>query len=530
MSADIEKPVRMSEPPRQVKKPVAVIDVGATSIRMAIAEIDDVGGVRILETLSQAVNLGRDTFTHGAIERATIEECVRVLRSYSRALKEYGITRHDQIRVVATSAVREATNRLAFVDRVYIATDMQIEPLDEAEVNRITYVGMQKYLRGEPALASATTIIVEVGGGSTELLMVKGGDVVYSHTYRLGSLRLRKQLESYRTPALKVRNIMESQIARTVEQIVEALPADTLAIEMVAMGGDVRFAAAELLPDWSPQSLARLSVAGLEKFTDSMLHLSDDDIVQQYHLSFPAAETVGAALLSYVKIARALKLKNLLVSNVTLRDGLLLEMAGQASLSEEFSAQIVRSALDLGAKFGFDEAHAKHVAHLCRTLFRLLKDEHELEPRYETVLAIAALLYTIGMFVSNRSYHKHSMYLIKNSELFGLSKQDVLLVSLVARYHRRASPQPEHEGYNTLSREHRIAVAKMAALLRLAIALDDSRSQRIHELVCEVEEGRLIISVPRVDDLSLEQLAMRQNSGLFEEVFGMKVLLRKVKA
>jgi exopolyphosphatase/guanosine-5'-triphosphate,3'-diphosphate pyrophosphatase len=205
-------------------------------------------------------------------------------------------------------------------------------------------------------------------------------------------------------------------------------------------------------------------------------------------------------------------------------------MAGRAALTEEFNAQIVRSALDLGAKFGVDEAHAKHVAQLCRMLFRMLKDEHELDPRYETILAIAALLHEIGIFVSNRSYHKHSMYLIKNSELFGLSKQDVLLVSLVARYHRRASPQPEHEGYDTLSREHRIAVAKMAALLRLAIALDDSRSQRIHELHCEMEEHRLVISIPRVDDLSLEQLAMRQNSGMFEEVFGMKVLLRKVKS
>lgn len=529
MTTEIEKPVRPAEPVRQIK-PVAVIDVGATSIRMAIAEIGDAGHVRILETLSQAVNLGRDTFTKGAIDRTTIEECVRTLRSYGRLLKEYGITRSDQIRVVATSAVREASNRLAFADRVYIATEMQIEPLDESEVNRITYLGMQQYLRAEPALANATTIIVEVGGGSTELLMVRGGDVVYSHTYRLGSLRLRKQLESFRTPALKIRNIMESQIARTVEQMVEAIPPDTQAIELVAMGGDVRFAAAELLPDWVPQSLARLSVAGLERFTDKMLSLSDDEIVQTYHLSFPEAETVGAALLSYCRIARALKLKNVLVTHVTLRDGLLHEMAGQAALTEEFSAQIVRSALDLAAKFGVDEAHAKHVAQLCRMLFRMLKDEHELDSRYETVLAIAAILHEIGMFVSNRSYHKHSMYLIKNSELFGLSKQDVLLVSLVARYHRRASPQPEHEGYNTLNREHRIAVAKMAALLRLAIALDDSRSQRIHELLCEVEEGRLVISIPRVDDLSLEQVAMRQNSGLFEEVFGMKVLLRRVKA
>ncbi len=529
MSAELDKPIRGTEPIRPVK-PVAVIDVGATSIRMAIAELGEGGSVRILETLSQAVNLGRDTFTKSTIERSTIEECVRVLRSYARLLKEYGITRADQIRAVGTSAVREANNRLAFVDRVYIATDIQIEAIDEAEVNRITYQGIQPQLETEPSVASATTLVVEVGGGSTELLMIRSGDVVYSHTYRLGSLRLRKQLESFRTPAIKIRNIMENQIARTVEQIVETLPADEPSLEMIALGGDVRFAAAELLPDWNPQSFARIQVADLEALTDELLVMSDDDIVQKYHLSFPAAETVGAALLGYLKIAKAMKLTSVLVTNVTLRDGLLREMAGQNALTEEFSTQITRSAIDLGNKFGFDEAHARHVAHLCRMLFRMLRDEHELDPRYETVLAIAALLHEIGMFVSTRSYHKHSMYLIKNSELFGLSKQDVLLVSLVARYHRRASPQPDHEGYDTLNREHRIAVAKMAAILRLAIALDDSRSQRLDELLCEIEEGRLIISIPRVDDLSLEQLAIRQNSGLFEEVFGMKVLLRKVRA
>ncbi|HTN75937.1 MAG TPA: exopolyphosphatase, partial [Pirellulaceae bacterium] len=237
MTAHAE-PATRPDAPRAVK-PVAVIDVGATSIRMAIAEIGEGGAVRILETLSQAVNLGRDTFTKSTIERSTIEECVRVLRSYSRLLKEYQITRPDQIRVVATSAVREANNRLAFVDRVYIATDMQIEPLDEAEVNRITYLGMQPHIKNQPAIAAGTTVIVEVGGGSTELLTIRGGDVLYSHTYRLGSLRLRKQLESFRTPALKIRNLMESQIARTVEQIVEAVPLEVAPIELVALGGDV---------------------------------------------------------------------------------------------------------------------------------------------------------------------------------------------------------------------------------------------------------------------------------------------------
>jgi exopolyphosphatase/guanosine-5'-triphosphate,3'-diphosphate pyrophosphatase len=519
-----EKPA--GEAPRTVK-PAAVIDIGTSSVRMAIAEIASSGEVRTLESLTQAVSLGKDTFTRGAIAKSTIEDCVRVLKSYRRILREYQIESSDQIRVVATSAVREASNMLAFVDRVYIATGLQVEPIDEAEVNRITFLGIQPFLLSDPTLSQSRCVVIEIGGGSTELLLVKDGDVVYSHAYRLGSLRLRETLEAYRAPTLKVRTIMESHIHRTVEEVADHVKGGSL--EMIAMGGDVRVAARQLHPEWDGQSLVRLKVKDVEDLTNKILSQSEERLARKYRLSFPEAETLGPALLAYVLLAKDLEVKEILVTNVNLRDGLLKEMAGGAAWSREFSKQIIRSAMDLGHKFSFDEAHASHVANLCSTLFTQLKEEHHLAPRHEVILYVAALLHEIGLYVSNRSYHKHSMYLIRHSELFGLGKRDVLLASLVARYHRRASPQPTHEGYNTLDRDGRVSVAKMAAILRVAIALDESRSQRIHELACVREGGRLVISIPRVEDLSLEQLALKQNGALFEETFGMPVLLRMVR-
>jgi exopolyphosphatase / guanosine-5'-triphosphate,3'-diphosphate pyrophosphatase len=296
------------------------------------------------------------------------------------------------------------------------------------------------------------------------------------------------------------------------------------------MGGDVRFAVRQLQPEWDGRSLARLPMKGLEDFTNKVLGQSEDRIVRKYRLSYPEAETLGPALLAYVLLAKELELSSVLVSNANLRDGLLTEMAASDAWSKEFSKQIVRSAMDLGRKFNFDEAHAVHVAQLCSTLFNRLKEEHQLSPRYEVILQIAALLHEIGLFVSNRSYHKHSLYLIRNSELFGLGKKDLLLAALVARYHRRASPQPTHEGYATLDRDERVAVAKMAAILRVADALDESRSQRIHEIQAVREGDRLVISVPMVEDLSLENLALKQNGALFEETFGTPVLLRMAQA
>jgi exopolyphosphatase / guanosine-5'-triphosphate,3'-diphosphate pyrophosphatase len=518
----LEAPIVPSAPPA---RQVAVIDIGTSSVRMAVAEISAAGQVRQLETLSQAVNLGKDTFIRGAISKNTIEECVRVLKSYRRILKEYQIENPAQVRVVATSAVREATNRLAFVDRIYIATGFAVEPLDESEVIRITFLGVRPFLVSDARLANSRALVTEIGGGSTELLLVKGADVVYSHTYRLGSLRLRETLEALRAPTLKVRNIMETHIHRTVAEIAEHVSREG-PIEMITMGGDVRFAVRQLQPEWDGRSLARLSMKGLEDLTNKILGQSEDRIVRKFKLSYPEAETLGPALLAYVLLAKELQLSSVLVSNVNLRDGLLTEMAESDAATKEFSKQIIRSAMDLGRKFGIDEAHAVHVAQLCSTLFHQLREEHQLPPRYEVILNVAALLHEVGLFVSNRSYHKHSLYLIRNSELFGLGKRDQLLAALVARYHRRASPQPTHEGYATLERDERVAVAKMAAILRVADALDESRSQRIHQLNIEYEGNRLVISIPLVEDLSLETLALKQTGLLFEETFGMPVLLR----
>lgn len=163
----------------------AVIDIGATSIRMAIAEIHPDGEVRTLDTLAQPVDLGREVFENRRLSRKSIEKSAAVLQRYQRVLQEYGISSSD-VRVVATTAVREASNRLAFADRIFIATGLNVEPIDEAEVNRITYMGVMPHLQAHPNLSDGKALVVEVGGGNTEMLLVRGGNVLESLSFRLG--------------------------------------------------------------------------------------------------------------------------------------------------------------------------------------------------------------------------------------------------------------------------------------------------------------------------------------------------------
>ena len=506
---------------------VAVIDMGTTSIRMAVAEISRHRAVKTLETLQQAVNLGRDTFTDGVISKKTIEECVAVLAKYRQKLDELGITDPQQIRVVATSAVREARNRLAFVDRIFVATGIEIHIADEAEVSRITYLGVHPFLKKEPLPGTGKTIVIEVGGGSTEVLVLKGTDVIHSQTHRLGSLRLRKKLEAYHAPMSKAREIMESHIRHTISQMREDVV--DRRVELIALGGDMRFATRELIPTWEVNTAAELETSFLEEFTDHILSMSRDEIARKYHLSFPDAETVGPALLSYVLLAQAFELTHVKVTNTNLRDGLLQELAAKDVWIDELRTQIVRSAIDLGRRYDFDEQHACHVAELSSSLFWQLRSEHQLDPAYELLLHVAALLHEIGGYISNRSLHKHSMYLIRHSELFGLGQRQLLLVALIARYHRRASPQQQHDAYSNLPRPDRVAVAKLAAILRIAIAIDDSRSQWIKQVDCKLVEGRLVLNIHHTEDISIEQIAVRQHASLFEEIYGKRVELRQAR-
>ena len=230
--------------------------------------------------------------------------------------------------------------------------------------------------------------------------------------------------------------------------------------------------------------------------------------------------------MTYLELARLLNVERIHVSTANLREGLLREIADGGVWTADFRQQIVRSALELGRKYEFDEEHAVHVAELAQKLFKELKTEHGFDARYELLLYVAAVLHEIGAYVNISSLHKHSHYLIMNSELFGLSTADVQLVALVARYHRRSAPKPTHPYYNTLDRDGRVAVSKMAAILRIAIALDAARTSRIREIECSRKGNTLIVSVPGIDDLSVEQLALKQNRGMFEDVFGLQVQFR----
>ncbi len=512
------------------RRVVAAIDVGSGAIRMDIAELRHDGEVRVIDSFYRAVSLGSDVFTTGSISPETTAACVQILRDFRQKVEENtNGSALPVIRAVGTSALREAQNRDTFIDRVFIATGIALEAIEESEVHRLTYTALHRLLGDEPFMHRGDVLVAEVGGGGTKLLLIQDGFVTCSETYRLGSLRVREALETDEESDAHTEEALTRQIGRTLDQIRKTVPVKRVP-RLVAVVGDLPAALfGALRPAGSPDSDRQfdyaVDVKDFEK-ARSIASLSQNRLMRDYSLSSQEAAAAGPALMAYLSLAKAFRVKKVTLARIDLRLGLLFDEVSLGAWSPHFTEQVLRSALALGEKYNFDRAHALHVTDLALRIFRELASDFRLEAKHEVLLRTAGILHDIGAFVSSRSHHKHSAYLIASSELFGLTTKETALIAVIARYHRRSPPAPAHPEFSRLDRTQRALVLQLAAILRVADALDRSHSQRIRIAGFIKSADELSLGVEDVGDLSLERVALETKGDLFETVFGLRVTLR----
>jgi len=513
--------------PAEAPRSVAVVDMGASAIRLLVAEALPNQPVRVLEEASRGVLLGKDTFTHGRIQAPTIEATLKAMEGFRRLMDTYGVVRY---RAVATSAVREAGNRETFLDRIRLRTGIDIEVIDGSEENRLTYLAVRDALRGHEALTSADALLVEIGGGSADISFLRRGAPIHSGTYALGAIRMRQNLASWHGARDQGPRLLRRHIHNVVEDIRGEMPLRE-ARHLIALGGDVRFAAAQVLGDEAAASPApvvpRDAFVG---FCDQIAAVDPEELGERYRLTPADAETLVPALLAYRELALETAAEGILVPHASLRAGLLLDITGAdegPGAVEQFRNQVLASATAVGERYRCDMAHAKNVAQLSTRLFDELGAEHGLGSRDRLLLEVAALLHDVGIFVSLRGHHKHSQYILSVSEIFGLSKDDMAIVSNVARYHRRATPQRSHLPYMALDSEARVVVNKLAAILRLTNALDADHLQKVSDLKVVPEHDNWVLEVTGAGDLTMERLASQARSDLLTEVFGRRVAWRE---
>jgi exopolyphosphatase / guanosine-5'-triphosphate,3'-diphosphate pyrophosphatase len=504
---------------------VGAIDVGANGLRMVIAEVFADGRIEVIEQLQRAVRLGQDTFRRGRLGAQSMRAAVQILKDYRQVLDLYKV---GKVRAVATSAVREAANGETFLDRVFMATGLTVEVIDTSEESRLTVSAVRRALGDAAGIGRRQTLIIDVGGGSTLLTVLENGDIATSQSLRLGSIRLQEMFSTAEESPRRSAELLRQHVANTLSTLETAVSLEEID-SFVAVGGDARFAAREVGVATGSMDLVEVDRTAFDKLVERCEQHTAEELSRRHGLPFAEAETLNPALLVYQALWHKTRAAQMIVSHVSMRDGLLLELAREVTGKEDEAllTGVIHSAEAIAEKYHVDLDHARNVAEVAVRLFDLFRPDHGLGSRCRLLLRVAALLHEVGGFVSNRSHHKHSEYLIANSEIFGLNRQEIALVSLVARYHRRSPPRASHLSYMALSRPSRIIVNKLAALLRVADALIRGHRRSPSDIHFQRHGDDLIVSMPAGQGLLLEERAVAAKGDLIGDIYGVRIRLEE---
>lgn len=503
----------------------ASIHIGASSISLLVVETHPDSADAPGDFLEQSVPLAEDIYQRGQIRRSTIERCVRILNGYRETLRELGASDDTPIRAVATNVLAEAVNHDTFLNRIQIGCGLRVETLDEGEMTRLIYLKTRRRLRDTPSMKKRTTLVLHVGPGNTRALLFKKGRISDYSNYRLGVYRTGEAIASNQEDqdsGTSSNKLIREHIRSQISQIHHDYK-DAGIEELVLIGYEIQHLAHELAKPGKTKSTYR----ALADTAHQIASMSEEMRVKNYQLDYNTARAVVPALEINLAIAETLQVETLRLPGSDYERGLLLDIPASFSLTEGFQKEVLRSAESLSRKFRVHRSHSQQVTRLCQQLFDATTDLHALDEHDALLLKCAAILHECGNFISARGHHKHSHYIILHSEIFGLGHKDLVIVALIARYHRRSAPKPTHAGYRDLSSDDRMRVSKLAAILRIADALDRSHSSRIGELNVAIGKQKLTITLPGIPDASVERMAMRSKANLFQDIYGLRVTVRE---
>ncbi|MBL9132247.1 MAG: HD domain-containing protein [Verrucomicrobiaceae bacterium] len=517
----------MSDPASKTTPPApehAVIYVGAASVSMVIGLR---GAERLqredVEHLDRPLPLARDIFRGGSITRATVEQAVAILRDFLQTTREFGIPQ-AQVRLFTTNILAEASNHEIFLNRLQIQTGVTPALIDDGSMTRLVFQIAQRLLQKNPRLAQGRTFVTHIGPGNTRAMYFDQGRLAAYSNYRLGIFRAREAVSGGDETASHAMLHLEEQIRGVVDHLAQDY-SDHQIDHHVAIGAEIQSVAPKLAK--ARQGAFQVREDDLSRLTEKLARLGPDQLVRELHVHYTGGEGVVPALQTNLALAKRFGDQSIWVPEGDFHFELMLDLMTAGSRTAVFQEEVMQSACEIGLRYKTDRKHADHVAAFAQQLFRELQHLHGLDPTFELILRVAATLHEVGMFISPREHHKHSLYILLHTEIFGLSTQDRELVALLARYHRRYNPEPNHPHFADLSREDRMIVLKLAALLRIADALDRSHAQRVKSITLRPEGSRLRILTHGVDDNTIEQIAIDSKCDLFREIYGYEITLAK---
>lgn len=516
-------------------KILGAIDVGTNSFHLVVARVDEKGLFKVLTREKEVVRLGKSSRDMKYISKDAISRALSTLNRFKLICDSY---KSQKIRAVATSAVREALNRDDFINKVYEETGIEIEVISGYEEARLIYLGVLQAL----SVLDKRILLIDIGGGSTEFLIGEKGNIEYGNSIKIGAVRMTHRF--FKNKRIKKTEINDARlyIRSAINPITRRIKDKEFDI-VVGTSGTITNIGSIIHADESEDNNELLNINNFSYKKESLLNAvkkilkAETNSVRNKIQGLDSARadiiTAGAIILEQVFLE--LNLKKITLSNYALREEIILDTINKESGSEQldFLSDVrYKSVINLAENSGYDRNHCEQVLRLGCKIFDFLKNKFDLNEKDKEYLEAASILHDIGHCISHSQHHKHSYYLIRNSELLGFNDNEIEIIANIARYHRKSSPKQKHEGFERLSSKNRDKVGKLAGILRIADGFDRGHNSVVKNIELEFSGKTLSIYLSTFDDKdsTLEVWGANMRRELFEESFGIELKIIHVHA
>lgn len=512
---------------------LAAIDVGSNSIKLVVVDAVASDSLAVLAREKDTVRLGHDTLRQGQISPAAIEraaDCIKRFRSIAEARGA------ERIFAVATASVREARNSAQFIKEVERKAGVSVEILSAIEEARLIGLAAAQGCAGP----GASILNVDIGGGSTEISQMRDGAPVGLLSVKLGAIGLTEQFITTDPPKPKELKALKEEVRAALERPARELQgtrwqqATGTSGTILAIGTALRLRALseeDRQAEGARPAGDEIELKKLIRLNSRTAELNSAERRALPGISTQRSEIIIAGGQILEGAMCALGINTLRTCSWALREGVLIDRLREIEAEshpalQDLADYRLRGVQAVGRRFGYEETHAHQVARLAERVFDYLSRSNlspNLDRHRRTMLSAAALLHDVGYHIAHESHHKHSLYLIKNSELTGFSEAERDVIAIVARYHRGSEPKERHEYYAALNQADRETVSMLAAILRIADALDRRHDSRVSDVRC-VRNGRLVhIELQTSGNCDREIFAAEQKRGMFERVFNCRL-------
>ncbi|MGA3105497.1 MAG: Ppx/GppA phosphatase family protein [Terriglobales bacterium] len=498
----------------------AAIDIGSNSVRLKISRL--VGGrLKTIHEDREVTRLGEGVFSGGLLSPESMSNTVRVLRRFHRATQEAGT---DSVKIVATAAMRDARNSRAFLEWVRSTTGWTIEIISGLEEARLIHLGIISAGR----LGASSVLLIDLGGGSCEVTLSRDGQLRDTVSLPLGAVRLTGEFLQHDPPRKIELKRLQEFVAREMTRVQDRIKSARVGAVIATSGTAAALveAARHMARTRKRHPATYATREMIRQLAKQITRLPLEQRRKVPGIGPRRAEIICAGAVVYAELLERCHLAGFRYSALGLRDGILAQMAadydrstksGRAVESERWES--IKQAVE---RYRVDLNHALHVRDAALLLFSSLKSVHQLPPEYREWLSAAAMLFEVGDYVNRNGHHRHTYYIIANSDILGYTPQQRRIIGSIARYLGKSRPTPGDGPMNSLSVEEQEYVTKASVLLRIARALNMGRSQSVGKVGVSARNGRITMKLtPRGKaSVDLEVWSIEKDRAYFREVFG----------